>query len=549
MIVTNGSGCIDTITHVYDIYDLVVKINHDSIPSGCAPLNVIFRCYVTTTCPVRGVYPYGISSYQWNYGDGSPVVSGGATISHTYTTPGSYTCTVNIVTANGCPATATLTVLVGTRPVAAFTATPTTVFCYGNPVIFNNTSTGATRLFMVFLGNGNTSTATNPNYTYPLPGVYTDTLIAFDNGCPDTLIKINYITVDSPKAIIASDYVCSPPTEVIFGDSSLGDNTHLWMFGDGTTSTIDNPIHTYATLSTYSVTLATYNSASGCRDTTSLVINLVHAAVTFTVSAISVCRYTSVVFTPTVTGGSASSYSWYDNGALIGTGAPFSYAFNTTGLHTIMLIITDAHGCLDTFTRSNYILVAQPAAHFTATPVSGCANLAVNFTDHSTDVSGTTLTGFAWTFGDGAGASGATTTAAHTYTASATDTVTEIVTDNLGCTDTVTALITVYKPLAAFSAVPTYPCVGSLVTFTNSSTGIVSSFWMFGDGSTSNLTAPTHAYATAGIYSVTLVVTDAHGCTDTTKFLNYINVTSPVAAFTVSDTFSICAPCGLVVPL
>ncbi|MFI5195469.1 MAG: PKD domain-containing protein [Chitinophagales bacterium] len=540
MIVTNSSGCIDTITHVYDIYNLIIKINHDSIPSGCVPLTVLFRCYIWTTCPVAGAYPYSISSYQWNFGDGSPIVSGGVSISHTYTTPGTYTCTVNIVTANGCTAMAVLPVLVGIHPVASFTATPTTV-CYGHPVVFTNTSTGATNYLWLF-GDGSTSTTTNPTYTYPLPGVYTDTLIAYNNGCPDTMIRVNYITVDSPKAIINATYACTPANEVIFGDSSLGDNSHLWIFGDGTTSTLNNPTHIFPALTTYTVTLTTYNSASGCRDTTTLLINLIHPTITFTASSTAICKYGSVVFTPTVTGDSAVSYSWYDNGGFIGTGMVFTHTFNVTGLHTIMLIITDIHGCTDTFTRNNYILVAKPAANFTESPTSGCVNLAVNFTDHTTDVAGTTLTGFAWAFGDGVSTSITTTTTAHTYIVPGTFNVTEIVTDNYGCTDTATGVINTYQPVGTFYAVPTYPCAGNTVNFINTSSGIVSSSWMFGDGGTSVLASPTHIYTAAGNYSVTLIVTDSHGCPDTVTLVNYIHVTKPVAAFAESDTFSICAP-------
>ena len=540
MTVTSTTGCVANVTQVYDVYDLNIVINHDSIPAGCAPLNVLFTCDIWTTCPTAGAYPFGITSYQWNFGDGSPVVTGGVSISHTYTSPGNYTCTVNIVTANGCTATATLPVQVGTPPVAAFTAAPTTV-CYGQSVIFNNTSTGATN-YLWYFGNGFTSTAIDPTYTYPLPGIYTDTLIAFNNGCPDTMIRTNYITVDSPKAIIHAIYACSPATEVIFGDSSLGDNTHLWIFGDGTTSTLNNPIHNYPALSTYTVTLTTYNSASGCRDTASLVIDLSHPVLNFTGSPINICQYDSVLFTSTVTGGTATAYYWYQNGTYVNGFPGFTDVFNVPGLYTMMFVIRDSHNCLDTLTKTNYIRVAKPATSFTASPTSGCVNLAVNFTDHTTDVSGTTLSNFAWTFGDGGSASSATTTAAHTYTAAGTYVTSEIVTDNFGCKDTATQTINAYRPQATFYAIPTYPCLGNTVNFTNTSAAISSSFWMFGDGTTSTTTSPAHIYTATGVYTVTLVVTDAHGCTDTAKILNYITVTNPISAFSESDTFSICAP-------
>ena len=543
MIVVNSSGCIDTITQLYTIYNLQFKINHDSIPSGCKPLTVHFSCDISTDCPITGPYPYPISSYQWNFGDGSAITSGSVSTTHTYTAVGTYTCTVSIITANGCLDTAHLTVLVGTPPVASFTAFPTTI-CYGQSVTFLNTSTGATNYLWLY-GDGTYDTVTNPTHGFILPGTFTTMLIAYDNGCPDTFIMTNSIIVDSPMAIIASGYLCSPPNEVSFADYSLGDNSHLWIFGDGTTSTASDTVHFYPALSTYTVTLTTYNIASGCRDTTSILINLIKPTITFTANDTAICRDGWVRFTPVVVGDSALSYNWYRDGILRDdTSRIYTDTFHVVGLHTIMLIIKDAHGCADTLTKNNYILVAKPVAHFTILPPSGCVPLTVNFTDHSTDVVGTTFTNFNWAFGDGTAASLGIPTTAHTYTTAGTYSITEIVTDNIGCKDTVVDpdLINAYKPVATFYASPINPCVGAVVNFYNTSAGIVSSFWTFGDGSTSTLMSPTHIYSLSGSYTITLVVTDAHGCTDTAQMLNYINITQPIAAFTENDSFSICPP-------
>lgn len=540
MIVTNASGCIDTIMQVYKIYNMVAKINSDSIPSGCVPLTVAFTCTVTSTCPVDTAYPYPIASYTWNFGDGSASVSGGMTTSHTYTAVGTYTCTVTIHTANGCQDTAHIKVLVGSPPVVSFIGTPTTV-CFGQSVSFINNSTGATG-YLWFFGDGGSDTLTDPVYTYGYPDTFTVTLIAFDNGCSDTLTKALYITVDSPMAVISANYDCDPRNEVIFGDSSLGDNSHLWIFGDGTTSTANDTVHFYPALTTYTVTLATYNTASGCRDTARMIIDLVQPTITFTASDTAICKYGSVNLTSSVTGGTASDYYWYQNGVYVDGYPSFSDTFDVSGLYTIMLIIRDGHNCPDTLTKNHYILVAKPVAAFTETPPSGCASLLVNFTDISTDVTGTFFSNYNWTFGDGSSASVSTNPTGHTYTAAGTFSVTEVVTDNIGCKDTATGIVTVDKPVAAFYASPTYPCIGSVVNFYNTSVGIVSSYWMFGDGSTSTATSPTHIYNATGAYTVSLIVTDALGCTDTLTYPNYIHVTKPVAAFSQSDSFSICPP-------
>ena len=551
MIVTNSSGCIDTIKQVYIIYNLRADINHDTVRSGCVPLTANFHCYTWTTVPDSTTfhpYPFGILSYTWNFGDGTPPALGGISVSHTYTTVGVYTCTVYIVTANGCLDTARITVLVGSPPVASFTANPTHV-CAGQSVSFNNTSTGATNYLWLF-GDGTTSTTTNVSHIYGYPDTFTVTLIAYDNGCPDTFTRVNYIIVDSPTAIISANYACNPKNEVVFNDNSLGDNSHLWIFGDGTTSTANDTTHFYPALTTYTVTLTTYNTASGCRDTGTLIIDLRRPVITFMANDTAICRDGWVHFTATVTGtDTVLGYYWYRDGVLESdTGRNYIDTFHVRGLHTIMLVILDSHHCFDTLTKTNYIIVAKPIANFTALPPTGCWPLVVNFTDHSTDVSGTFFTNFAWTFGDGTSSSISTTTTSHTYTTVGTFGVTEIVTDNIGCKDTLSLpnLITVYRPHASFYATPTMPCTGDIVYFTNTSTGIVSSFWMFGDGTTSAITSPTHTYTVAGSYTIILIVTDVHGCTDTAKYVNYVNITQPNAAFTESDSFSICAPISVV---
>jgi len=542
MIVTNSSGCKDTVEHIDSIFNLVINISHLIDSSGCVPLTIPFVGYAISTVPISEPYPYGVAAYSWNFGDGSPI-STSATPTHTYTAVGVYTVTYTVVTSNGCSQTTTKVIRVGTPPVANFTAAPTTI-CADRYVSFSNTSTGADS-YMWYFGDGSSTIIPDPTHEYTMPDTfYTVMLIAYYNGCPDTLIRPLYITVDSPKAIIAAAHVCVPANEVIFGDSSLGDNQHLWSFGDGSTSTLSNPIHSYSALSTYTVTLTTYNIASGCRDTTSEILSLVRPAPAFTTSDTAVCKNSIVHFTPSVTGGTAEVYAWYANGIYKSADSIFTDTFTVTGLYTITLAIEDQNHCWDTLAKNNYMTVAKPADSFSVSPPTGCAPLTVIYTDHSTDAPGVTFTNFTWAFGDGGTASVSTPSTPHTYTTAGTFAVEEIVTDNIGCKDTITlpSQITVYKPAASFYSATTYPCIGVPVNFTNLSTGVVSYFWMFGDGGTSTVYSPTYSYSAIGNYTVKLVVTDVHGCTDTASYPAYIHVTRPDASFYMTDSFSLCPP-------
>lgn len=167
-----------------------------------------------------------------------------------------------------------------------------------------------------------------------------------------------------------------------------------------------------------------------------------------------------------------------------------------------------------------------PVANFTGTPTSTTTGTNVAFTDSS---SGSPTT-WAWTFGDGGTAS--TQNPTHPYSAPGTYTVTLTVTNAYGSnTLTRTSYISVSSPapVANFTANPTTITVGSSVTFTDTSTGNPTSWlWSFGTGQGTSTQGPTvsHAYNTAGTYTVSLTVTSASGSNSITK-TNLIVVNAP----------------------
>lgn len=559
-----STGCRDTVTQTLLVRNILFRVDAGPM-SGCRPLSVSFSTSAYTTVPGPGStpYPFPITSFTWNFGDGSPAGSG-PTPSHVFTAVGTYRVVVHAVTANGCPVSDSIYIQVGAPPAVTFTATPRHV-CYGShtPIIFTPVIvTGPVDRYVWEFGDDGvtvsdtSATPAGVSHTYTLPGVFTVSVTPYYNGCPGATYYItDYITIDSPKSIIAYKSLCTPRTRVQFGDSSMGDDTHLWMFGDGFTSTVDNPLHDYPAIAVYTVTLATYNANSGCRDTSTQIIDLRPPVFSFVADDTTVCKYDSVTFFNTFTFGSAVDYTWsvwnpYPTTALVPAtttfGDVFGYRFlSSTGRHTIRLIIVDGLGCLDTFMRTNYVVVGKPVPNFTALPTSGCVPLNVIFTDGSGAAAGTSLASYEWTFGDGGTSTVTTPITVHTYTAAGTYDVKEIVVDNIGCKDTIfrPAYITAYDPTAAFTASNTHPCKFSPVTFTSTSTGgIVYSHWDFGDGDTSNILTPIHAYTAAGTYTVKLTVYDSHGCSDILIMPGLIIVAQPVAAFHMSDSVSVCPP-------
>jgi len=153
------------------------------------------------------------------------------------------------------------------------------------------------------------------------------------------------------------------------------------------------------------------------------------------------------------------------------------------------------------------------------------------------------MTSYYWAYGDGSLGTVTRAASTHTFVTAGTFSTNEIVTDNVGCRDTVSlSLVTVWRPAASFYVSTATPCINMPVTFTNTSTGGVTQHWSFGDGGTSTSVSPVHAYSATGLYTVQLAITDAHGCTDTATFVSLIHVANPHASFYMSDSASICPP-------
>ena len=149
-------------------------------------------------------------------------------------------------------------------PVASFSGSPTSGTA-PLAVAFTDTSTGQPTSWAWTFGDGGTSTAQSPTHTYAAAGTYSMTLTATNSLGSNTLTKTNYITVAAPQPPVAS-FNASPtngiaPLTVSFTDTSSGQPTSwAWTFGDGGTSTAQNPSHVYTAAGTYSVTLTATNT-------------------------------------------------------------------------------------------------------------------------------------------------------------------------------------------------------------------------------------------------------------------------------------------------
>lgn len=155
----------------------------------------------------------------------------------------------------------------GIKPVANFSADLRDV-CAGAGINFSDLSTGDVNGWQWKFGDGVTSTAQNPTHIYQDTGMFSVTLLAKSTGCTDEITFENYIHIKPPLAKFSVDYKCAEPTKRFFTDSSVGVDMWFWNFGDGTTSTLQNPPeHIYADTGIYQVSLTVKNLSNGCEFT------------------------------------------------------------------------------------------------------------------------------------------------------------------------------------------------------------------------------------------------------------------------------------------
>jgi PKD repeat protein len=224
--------------------------------------------------------------------------------------------------------------------------------------------------------------------------------------------------------------------------------------------------------------------------------------------------------------GTIASYSWDFGDGGVASGPSPTHSYSVDGSFTVTLTVTDNDGLTGTDSTSAVINPAggntPPVAQANG-PYSGTEGSAVQFSSNgSLDPDGSIVT-YAWDFGDGS--MSATANPSHTYVAAGTYNVSLTVTDDAGdsTSDATTATIEanfVNEPPTADANGPYAGFVGDTVVFDGSAStdadgAVVRYDWDFGDGivAADAGPVPTHVYAAAGQFTVTLTVTDDLGAT------------------------------------
>jgi gliding motility-associated-like protein len=564
LIVTGTNGCVGYGYDTVHIYSGALTIL-DRPVEGCFPLiakfhDTLWQPSVPSIWPYLPRYPFPAISRSWNFGDGGSA-GNVARINHTYYNPGTYTCQLSVTTSNGCVFHDTLDVHVGGHSTVDFVAQPDSQ-CAGSPVQFTDISYSPygpiTAWFWDFGDRMSYALTQNPANIYVYSGIYTVTLVVSQNGCIDTLTRDSFMHILDPTSRPRYTVSCDTIGLVHFRDSSVNATYVKWYFGDGSTSMANNPNHQYAMPGTYIAALVAWNTTTGCHDSQAFVLRINNLTVDMSATDSTICFGDTIAFTPHIGGFIANAstsvaeihWSWNQNVPptilSVMMGHPDAFVPSLRGPLNIGVWVKDNNGCIVEKIRNNFIIVGGPVAAINAKPPAGCAPANILFTDTSTYAQGTTMASAYWDFGDGTNATTPFHSTGHFYPTVGSYGISLKVTDNIGCTDSIGVpnYMLISRPIASFATLGSTACEGTPYTFYNSSTGNnLTYLWSFGDGTTSTLTGPSHAYSTPGTYAVRLIAIDGVGCKDTMNLAAGVTVAQrPLAAFRMDDTINVCPP-------
>ena len=277
--VTSDSGCVDVITKPVEVYPLP-QANYTATET-CLGVAAQFTDLSTVNC---GTTSGSVTNWSWTFGDSSPN-QGAQNPSHTYSSSGNYNSQLVVTSSNGCKDSVVVTVNVYDNPDISFSVdkeSGCTPVCVN--FINNSNNPIGTTTYTWSLGDGTNTSGSNPSHCYSnnsLSAKTFDVTVGATTNygsrqCSSSLTQNAMVTV-YPLPIAEFDFSPINPNvlnpSVDFMNMSQGGSVWNWNFGDGGTSSNQNPSHLYKDSGNYVIWLNIENSY-GCKDSISKTIRV-----------------------------------------------------------------------------------------------------------------------------------------------------------------------------------------------------------------------------------------------------------------------------------
>ncbi|MGE0567050.1 MAG: PKD domain-containing protein [Bacteroidia bacterium] len=362
-------------------------------------------------------------------------------------------------------------------------------------------------------GNAAVNGQTTQCVTVNTPGNYQvqTTMVTNCQGPTFTYPIYNHPTPNANFNIGNSNNTCHK-TVNFHNTSSMSSGTltsYFWDFGDNTTSTQKDPVHTFQFFGTYTVSLIV-GSPYGCYDTTTKVITINPGPLT-NISYNPICPNTSVTLydNSTVTQGNITNWIWNFGNNIVYTTQNPTHTFANSGIYTVTLTVTSNQGCVSTGIHT-VIVSPLPNPDFLCNPV--CQGQPSLFQNLSSISSGS-ISNYLWNFN--VNQTSTQVNPGFTFPANGNYSVQLTAVSDANCINSIVKTVQVYaNPTASFTA-PNI-CQGTNMQFNNYSNageGFISSYqWFFGNGNSGGQQSPVVNYPNAGNFNVSLIVTNDKGC-------------------------------------
>ncbi|MEL6867423.1 MAG: PKD domain-containing protein, partial [Bacteroidota bacterium] len=477
---TNDCG-MHSISQVVRIITSPLAAFEANLLMGCAPTSISFNNLSSSNA----------TTFIWSFPGGNPSTSTSPSPVIEYDNPGTYG--VSLVASNSAGSNSvTLNdyITIEAQATAAFSINSLS----GANVQFQNNSSDALSYFWTF-GNGQSSDALHPTYTFPEDGDYEIRLVAY-NDCGSDTSRQNLSIVTPPTAgfEVGMPTGCVP-MNIQFNDQSSSNTVEWeWLFpgGQPESSNEASPMVLYTEAGTYSVSLTVRNAAGSdfiIQNDLIVIGQKAEAGFSETLSGLDLTLENTSLY--------ANSYLWDFGDGQMSTSASPNHSYAAPGTYALQLIASNDCGA-DTLNK-NISTINAPEAAFAANLQAGCAPLVVNFTDESVGLIEDRL----WDFPGGNPASSTAANPVVVYAEPGTYAVGLSVNNAVGeSQQNIQDYIVVDGlPTANFS----YVLNGPNLELTNNSINADRYEWNFGDGSAiSTMPEPNHQYTSTGTYLLRL---------------------------------------------
>jgi len=490
----------------------------------------------------------GHLQYFWNFGDGNTSNLENIT-NYRYLNFGNYNVRLVSQSDNNCFDTLFKKAFIYPSPLSLFTISDSLQCQKWNKSTFTNQSSLASGTFNSLwnFGDGNTSGLFSPQHKYSFADTFKVALIVnSDKNCSDTSSKIN-IVLPSPEIIVGINDTsqCFEGNNFIFYNNSKikwGSMSYRWYFGDGDSSNVLSPAHSYANADTFDVVMIALSDL-GCSDSI-LLSTIVHVhpmpVAFFSIDDSAQCLNSNLFNFKNYSSVSAGSmtYSWHfgdnSNSTLINP----SHQYLNFDTFEVKLIAVSNWDCRDSIIRQS-IVFPVPEIDFSVNDSAQCLSANSFQFNNLTGIFSGSVASWFWDMDDGT--SFYSKNINYSFTLADTFNVSLKATSALNCSDSISKKIIVFPmPAAAFSSDTASLCLtDNVFHFTNKSSiskGNTSSyFWNMGDSAEYYTQNTTHSYLKPDKYTVKLKVISDLQCADSV-YSQIIVYPMPLADFTLNDS-------------